>query len=193
LQGNTAPDSLLISAIGPVNRFWPGGSETALTIIPNFLITGILAILASLAVIVWSAAFIPRKGGAAVFLLLSIFQFLVGGGFAQTFLVLITVAAATQINHLWNGWRVVLPTTLRRLLGRLWLWLLIIFVMLLCSAIFAAIFGYIPLVSSLFNLGQADLTNFLYLLGYFMLGVLVLSLFAGIAHDVENQTHSGGS
>jgi hypothetical protein len=183
----------LISAIGPVNRFWPGGSETALTIIPNFLITGILAILASLAVIVWSAAFIPRKGGAAVFLLLSIFQFLVGGGFAQIFLVLITVAAATQINHLWNGWSVVLPTTLRRLLGRLWLWLLIIFVMLLCSAIFAAIFGYIPLVSSLFNLGQADLTNFLYLLGYFMLGVLVLSLFAGIAHDVENQTHSGGS
>jgi len=37
LQGNTVPNKLLISAIGPANRFWPGGTETALTIIPNFL------------------------------------------------------------------------------------------------------------------------------------------------------------
>jgi hypothetical protein len=191
LQGNITPNGLLISAIGPANRFWPGGTETALTVIPNFLITGLLAMLASLAVIVWSAAFIHRRGGAAVFLLLSIFQFLVGGGFAQIFLVLITASAATQINHLWNGWRVLLPANVRRLLGRLWLWLLIIFALSLCSAIFAAIFGYIPVVSSLFNLGENSFTDFLYLFGYFMLGLLPLTILSGIAHDVENQTRSG--
>jgi hypothetical protein len=69
LQGNTAPSQLLISAIGPANRFWPGGKETALTIVPSFFITGLLAMLA-------------------------------GGGFAQIFIVLMTTAAATQINAL---------------------------------------------------------------------------------------------
>jgi hypothetical protein len=41
-QGNTAPATLLISAIGSANRFWPGGTETALTVVPNYLVTGIL-------------------------------------------------------------------------------------------------------------------------------------------------------
>jgi hypothetical protein len=190
LQGNATPSGLLISAIGPANRFWPGGTETALTVIPNFLITGILAMLASLAVIVWSAAFIQRKGGAAVFLLLSIFQFLVGGGFAQIFLVIVTAAAATQVNHPWNGWGVLLPDVLRRFMAKQWWWLLIVFALSLCSAIFAAIFGYIPILSSLFNLGENNLTDFLYILGYFMLGLLPLTILSGIAYDVENQTHS---
>lgn len=61
LQGSVAPQTLLISAIGPVQRFWPGGTETALTIIPNFLVTGILAVLGGLAVIIWPAAFMQKK------------------------------------------------------------------------------------------------------------------------------------
>ena len=97
LQGSTAPNALLISAIGPAQRFWPGGAETALTIVPNFLVTGILAMIASLMVILWSAAFIQRKHGALIFLALSLVQFLVGGGFAQILLVPIIAAGATQI------------------------------------------------------------------------------------------------
>ena len=45
LQGNTAPDSLMIDAIGPAQRFWEHGVETALTIVPNFLISGILSVI----------------------------------------------------------------------------------------------------------------------------------------------------
>jgi hypothetical protein len=182
LQGNAAPTQLLISAIGPANRFWPGGSETALTVIPNFFVTGILAMLASMLVILWSAAFVHKKYGSGVFFLLSAFQFLVGGGFAQIFLVLIITAAATQINDPWKGWRRLLP----RFLARLWLPLLILFALTFLGAMFAAIFGYIPLVSSLFNLGaDRGLTDFLYASGYFMLGLLPLTILAGLAHDIE--------
>ncbi len=99
LQGSAAPEGLLISAIGPAQRFWPGGTETAFTVIPNFLGTGILAMLASLAVIIWSGWYISRKHGALVFLLLSVLQFLVGGGFAQIFLVLLVAAGATHIHR----------------------------------------------------------------------------------------------
>lgn len=190
LQGNIAPSSLLIHAIGPANRFWPGGTETALTIIPSFFITGILAMLASILVIVWSALFIHRKQGAVVFLLLSILQFLVGGGFAQIFLVLMTAAAATQINTLWSGWRVLLPGVLRRFLAKLWLTLLIIFAVLLLGSMAAAIFGYIPVVSDVFHLSTKDMTGFLYVLGYSMLGLLPLVILTGLAYDIERKVAS---
>jgi hypothetical protein len=186
LQGNAMPGGLLISAIGPANRYWPGGTETALTIIPNFFITGILAILASIMVIVWSSVFIHRKHGAAIFLLLSIVQFLVGGGFAQIFLVLVTAAAATQINAPLTWWRDRLPTGIRRALVKSWLGLLVVFLLLFSGAIVAAVFGYFPVVSDLFNPSVEKMTAFLYGLGYFMLGLLPLTFLAGFARDIES-------
>ena len=43
LQGNIVPKSQMINAIGEANRFWQYGTEPAFTIIPNFFVTGILA------------------------------------------------------------------------------------------------------------------------------------------------------
>lgn len=187
LQGSAAPDGLLISAIGPAQRFWPGGTETAFTVIPNFLITGILAMLASLAVIVWSGWFITRKHGAIVFLLLSTLQFLVGGGFAQIFLVLLVAAAATQIHARLVWFRTLFPGRIRRCLGALWLWLLLFLVLSLFGAMIIAIFGYFPLLSNLFDLGSDTLHGFLITLGYTMLGLLPLTILAGLASDAERQ------
>jgi hypothetical protein len=183
LQGNTVPASLLISAIGPANRFWPGGTETALTVVPNFLVTGIMATIASLMVIVWSAAFIHRKYGALVFLALSAVQFLVGGGFAQILLVPIIAAGASQINGSLRWFRTLFPLSVRRALAKLWLWLLVVYVLSFCGAIFAAICGYIPIASNLFDLRGSTMTGFLYTLGYLMLGLLPLTFLAGFAQD----------
>jgi hypothetical protein len=185
LQGSAAPDGLLIAAIGPAHRFWPGGTETALTIVPNFLITGILAMLASALVIAWSAAFIHRKYGAAVFLLLSVVQFLVGGGFAQIFLVLVTAAAATQIGAPLDWWRRLLPAGAHRLLGRGWLVLLVVFSAGFLGAMIAAVFGYFPLASDLFSLRDERLSGFLVPLGYSLLGLLPLTFLSGISHDLD--------
>jgi hypothetical protein len=54
---------------------------------------------------------------------------------------------------------------------------------------FAAIFGYIPVVSSLLNQSADNMTGLLYSLGYVMLGLLPLTILAGLAHDIEMQVN----
>lgn len=83
LQGNTATGGLVIQAIGEAQRFWPLGTEEAFTIIPNFMVTGILLIIVGLAIVIWSIWFLPGKHGRTVFLGLFILSFLVGGGIGQ--------------------------------------------------------------------------------------------------------------
>lgn len=72
LQGNVTPSDLMIDAIGPSQRFWEYGTERALTVVPNFFVTGILAIVFGLLVTIWAGWFIDRKYGAGVLMLLSI-------------------------------------------------------------------------------------------------------------------------
>jgi hypothetical protein len=192
LQGNVKPAALMIDAIGPANRFWPGGTEPALTVIPSFLVTGILAMLASLTVILWSSLFIRRKGGMVGLLLLSILQFLVGGGFVQIFLVVMIAAAGTQIYASLAWYHAILPGGIRRFLAKAWLWFFIAFVLMFFGSISAAIFGYFPVISNLFNISTGSLVNFLFQISYFMLGLLVLTILAGFARDLERNrpTHA---
>jgi hypothetical protein len=110
LQGNTRTDGLIIQAIGDAQQMWFYGTEEAFTILPNFLATGILAMLVGLAIIVWSVWFIHRKNGALVFGLLFILLFLFGGGIAaQIVFVPFIWAAATRITKPLNWWRRILP------------------------------------------------------------------------------------
>ena len=77
LQGNIAPSGIMIEA-------WPGltavSGEPAMTIVPSFLVTGVLAIIFGLIVTAWAGAFVQRKNGGLVLILLSIIMLLVGGG-----------------------------------------------------------------------------------------------------------------
>jgi hypothetical protein len=50
-----------------------------------------------------------------------------------------------------------------------------------------AIFGYLPPVSSPSNLGADNLTDALLVPGYFMLGLVPLTILAGLAHDIGRQ------
>ena len=52
-----------------------------MTLIQNFLITGIIAIFVALAVMAWAAFFVQRKNGGLILILLSALMLLVGGGF----------------------------------------------------------------------------------------------------------------
>ena len=45
LQGNNPTGGLIIDAIGESHRRWLHGNEPAFTVIPNFLLTGIAAIV----------------------------------------------------------------------------------------------------------------------------------------------------
>jgi len=77
LQGSVAPNEMMIQAY-PAMQATAG--EPAMTIVPNFLLTGILAIILGIIVTVWAAAFIERKNGGLILILLSIIMLLLGGG-----------------------------------------------------------------------------------------------------------------
>jgi hypothetical protein len=76
LQGNTPTDGLIIQAIGEAQRFWVLGTEEAFTIIPNFLISGLLSMVLGLTIVIWSLRFIQTTYGRTVFLVLFILLFL---------------------------------------------------------------------------------------------------------------------
>lgn len=77
LQGNVAPSELAIKA-------WPGltalNGEPAMTIVPSFLISGILTIIVGVLLAVWSAKFVSRRYSGLIIILFSIALLLVGGG-----------------------------------------------------------------------------------------------------------------
>ena len=119
LQGNVTPSGIMIDAIGPAQRFWEYGTERALTIIPNFFVTGILAIIVGLLVTIWAGLFIGRKHGAWVLMLLSIILWLVGGGFGPIFMSILAIVTATRINKPLKWWRAHLPVNARGFLARI--------------------------------------------------------------------------
>ncbi len=142
LQGNVTPSDIMIDAIGPEQKFWEYATEPALTIIPNFLVTGILAIIFGLLVTIWAYAFIDKKYGARILLLLSIILWLVGGGFAPIFMSILAFATATRINKPLKWWRAHLPVNLRGFLAKLWPWSIIAYVFVFVLGVEIAIFGY---------------------------------------------------
>ena len=187
LQGNQPTNTLIIQAIGDVQQMWVHGTEEALTIIPNFLITGILAILVSFAIMVWSVGFVDKKYGPTVFILLFILLVLVGGGIGQIIFFTLAWAGATRINKPLTWWRKVLPENVRRVLAKVWPTSLFFGLLCFLIALEIAIFGIVP--------GVNDADQKLYIC-WSLLGIgLVAFLFtfmAGFAHDIQKQIETGG-
>src|SRR5258708_14023291 len=116
LQGNVAPSGVFILAMGPpcqANMVWHD-CYPAMTIIPNFFVTGVLTIIVSLFVILWAAVFVQRKNGGLVLILLSIIQLLVGGGFISPVLGIIAGVFGKGLRGPLTCWRPTLPVHYRR-------------------------------------------------------------------------------
>ena len=182
LQGNVRPDGLMIDAIGPEQRLWEYATETALTIVPNFLLTGILSVVLGVLVIIWAYAYIDKKYGAVVFLFLLIALFLVGGGFAPIFLTLLAFIAALRINKPLHFWSSRVPSRVRSFFARLWPWTLIISVISFVVAVEIAIFGE-PFVGLV---GAESAYSLQFLLGLTMLVLAIVALPAANAYDARN-------
>jgi hypothetical protein len=182
LQGSTPTPGLIIQAIGPAQRMWVHGTEEALTLVPNFLVTGILAMLVGLAIILWSVNFMHTKHAATVFILLFVLLVLVGGGIGHIAFFLPAWGFATLINKPLTGWQKALPATFRGFLALLWPYSLTIAIVLFLFALEIAIFGYVP--------GMNNEEQKLYLcwtcLGIGWL-VLLFTYVAGIADDIQKQ------
>ena len=179
LQGNTPTGGLFISAIGEAQKMWPHGNEYAFTLIPNFLMTGIAAMMVGLAIIVWSLGFVHKKNGPTVFFLLFVLLLLVGGGVAQILFFPWIWLVSTRINKPLAWWRKILPAKIQKPLGKLWPWSLIISSALLVFVLEIGVTGFVPAV----NDPEAVLSIMLSCLGL-EAGVLPLTFVSGFAHDI---------
>lgn len=181
LQGNIAPDGIMILS-------WPGSAlfdilagEPAMTIVPNLLVTGILAIFVSLIFLVWATLFVQRKNGGLVLILLSIVMLLVGGGIFPPILGIIIGSIATTINAPLTWWRAHLSVNLRHFLGKVWVWSF-------AAGLAAWLLMFPGLVILGYFLGVNDPTLILVLL-LCMFGFLFSTLITGFAYNIQNQTN----
>lgn len=179
LQGNVPTRGLFIFAIGESQKMWPHGNEPAFTVIPNFLLTGIAAMIVGLTIIIWSLGFVHKKNGPTVFILLFILLLLVGGGVAQILFFPFIWLVSTRIHQPLAWWRKVLPINLQEPLAKVWRWFLVVSATLLVCALIIATTGFVPAV----NDPETVLSIMLFCLGMEALA-LPLTFVAGFAHDI---------
>ena len=176
LQGNHPVPGMRILASNRELPF-PFGHEPAMTVIPNFLATGIAAMLTGMLIVLWSAAFLRKTRGAVFLILLSGVLFLVGGGFGPVTLLVAACIAAFRA-----GGRVTMalpraPSRIGRLVANAWPWFLL------------ASLAWVPLefaagqIFHLKNDHRQILTNLNLLLSYPMLALFVLTLIAASARS----------
>lgn len=182
LQGNTPTNGFFIEAIGEAHRFWVHGTEGAITIIPNFLVTGILVIVLSLSIMVWSIKYIQVKHGTTVFLSLLVGLTLVGGGIGFVILFVPTWAYATRINKSLDWWKKIFPAGLRKTLSKLWIVALAATAICWLIVMELGIFGYFP--------GLSDPDRILNIVFVFLFSTVVLAnltFICGFARDIEER------
>ena len=173
LQGNIAPSGITISTIGPNYTMSEDFTYFAITVIPNLFITGILAILFSCSVIIWSTRYLEKKNGALILLGLSIAQMLVGGGWVID-LATITSILATRINKPNTWWRKHLPDSLR-------LWLVRLFPF---SVLAYALISISMLALTILGVNSEPLIKLLEPLAAAMFLPIILMILGGIAYDI---------
>lgn len=170
LQGNTRPETMMFfSSMGPPcvpQEIW-NACEPAMTILPNFLITGILTVTLGILIMIWSAAFVQRKNGGAILALLSVALLLFGGGFFPPLIGIVGGVAGTKINKPLTG----KPGSVTRFAAGLWPWPLFIFIVW--------ILGQFP-VGYFFN----DFLKSIMVFGLFLiLTMLPVSIYTAHAND----------
>jgi hypothetical protein len=179
MQGTTPTGGLMIEAVSEGQRFWSHGAEPALTILPNFLMTGIAAMLLGLALIVWSLRYLDTSRSASVLLGLFVLSMLVGGGIAQVLLFPFICVFAAHIHLPLACWAHILPERLRAVIAPWWGWLLGLSAAALLYTLFVATFGLVPGLSD-----EAQILNVMGLLLVVALGSYILSFLAALAHDI---------
>lgn len=171
LQGNTVPEGVVIPSIGPpcvAEEAW-NACEPAMTLLPNYLITGILAIVIGLVVLVWSVGFIQRKHGGLILIILSALLLLFGGGFFPPLIGIVGGIAGLMIHKPLPDKEV---GAVLRFCAKLWPWPLVVFLVW--------IWGQIP-VGHFFN----DFMQSVMVFGMVLiLTMLPLSVYSAYGRDI---------
>lgn len=182
LQGNLAPDGIVIASWAESELFQSVNGEPAMTLVPNLLVTGILTVLVSLLFLVWVTRFIDRKHAGLVLILLSIMLLLVGGGFAPPLLGILLGIAATRINAPLIWWRKHLSAGMQHFLATMWLRSLV-------AALIAWLFLFPGSIFLWYFFGVND-SNLVPILAFLALELLVLTIIAGFAFVIQQSDRS---
>jgi hypothetical protein len=180
LQGNVQPEGLMIPSMGPpcVPELSWNQCEPAMTVIPSFLITGILAIMFGIIVMAWSAFSVQKKHGGLVLVLLCIPLLLSGGGLFPPLIGIIAGALGTRIDKPLNPQGSRLSGGLLRFLAVLWPWSLALYVLWVLGQ---WVIGYF------FN--DWLLANG-YIIIVMVLGTLLLTVVTAYVHDLQGTTEA---
>jgi len=172
LRGSVRPEDLFFRSMGPPcdpEQIWHA-CEPAMSVIPNFLVTGILATIVGVVTMIWAAAFVQRRRGGPVLILLSIVLLLVGGGLFPPVIGIVAGVVGTRINTPPAG----RPNRASRLLAHLWPWSLVAF--------FAWLLGQFA-IGHVFN---AWLMESGLVVPLFIMGLMALSIVTAWARDLQS-------
>ncbi len=180
LQGNAAPTGLMFPS-------WPGsaffsvlGGEPALSILPNLLVTGLLAIFFSLLYLAWATLWIRCRHAGLVLILLSIAMLLFGGGVFPPLLGALIGAATAGLKSS-PGW---LTPGWRPFLAKLWPWAYV--------AGLLAWLGMLPGIPLLAYFWRVDNPDLILVLLVCMFAFPGLALAAGLARDARSGGPASG-
>jgi hypothetical protein len=98
LQGNTRPEGITFESWPDSAAFDVLSGEPAMSAVPSLLVSGLLTVLVSVALIVWATRHIERPRGGLVLIGISLVLLLVGGGFGPPLLGLILGVTATKMD-----------------------------------------------------------------------------------------------
>ena len=180
-HGNVATPGTRILAVAPPGLPFPFGHEPAMTLVHNFLVTGILAMVFGLFIVIWAVCFVHRRYGAAALFLLSIILLLVGGGFGPMSLLITAFIAAAWIGNPLGWWRAHLPANFRRMLAVLWSWFF------LAALFWVPIEFALGYILGLKNDPNRSLTNLNLILSYPLLLFFLLTLVTSFAREAGRQ------
>ena len=180
LQGNTQFTGFIINAIGPAHQMWEYGHEPAFSIIPNYLITGILAMLIGSLIIVFSVRYIHTYYASSIFIVLFIILFLVGGGIAQILFFSYGYILATRIHKPLTFSRKIIPLALHRSLRHIYKPCIIVSALFIIFTLEIGIFGFVPGTNDPELIMRIMIISVV--IGFVL---LILSSLSAIANDIQ--------
>ena len=176
VKGNIRPDNFMFKLY----------NQPALTVIPSYLLTGILGIGFSILFIIWSIGFVKRENGGVVMILIAVLQMLFGASLIRISQEIIFGVIGTRINKPLRWWRKAIPSDSVIYLTKLWAPSFII-----CSFLYLVHISTIE-IESFFG-GNNRTVNLILMIipSYFNLFLFIFTLISGFAHDIWKQRVKG--
>ncbi len=182
LQGWNPTDGLIISSIGPAQQRWIHGTDEAFTIIPNFLLSGILSVLLSSIIIYWSTNCLYQRDAGRVFLSLFFGLFLVGGGIGFVPYFLLTWYSIRYIRNPIPGWIHKIPVVFQRIMDEGHKPLLFLTAIFFLIGLEISVFGFFPNVTD-----PDQILNICWSFLGISLFFLPLTILTGLVSEIKGQ------